>query len=101
MDDPQGVNAAVRNLLNKLVEDFPTYRWESICAYSDGREQTILEITIYSENGARQMGKIAYRLENNEVMHVHFTGYHSPAQDSIIDLLLDIHNIVRQQETMS
>lgn len=99
MDSSNHINATVRDLLNKLVDDYPHYRWESLCAYSDGREKTILEITIYSNHGNRQMGKITYQLETTEVLNVHYLGYHNAHPDSIIDLLLDIMNIVKTQES--
>lgn len=94
--DSELINKAVRELLNKLVEDLPEYRWDSLCAYSDGLGTTMIELNIFRKNGQETAGKIAYQLETGIVHRFQYKPMRANAPEMIVDFLLDVYNFEKQ-----
>lgn len=93
--DSQYINKAVKELLDKLVHDLPGYRWDSLCAYSDGQGVTMIELNIFRKDGQEMAGRIAYQLETGEVHRFHYAPIGNHAPEMIVDFLLDVYNFER------
>jgi hypothetical protein len=80
--------STIRGLLNKLTEMRDEVTWRINNTYSDGIDNTILEILTF-ENGL-QTGRIAFQLEDGHVINYRYKALekHLPAQ--IVDILLDV-----------
>lgn len=96
MIESQYINKAVKELLNKLVQDLPGYRWDSLCSYSDGRGTTMIELNIFRRDGQESAGRIAYQLETGEVHRFHYTPIRDHAPETIVDFLLDVYNFEKR-----
>lgn len=91
--EPDLINKAVKEILDKMVLDLPAYRWESLCTYSDGKGMTIIEINIYRSGGSEKLGRIAYRLESGLVQNHSYRDFVDETPDSILDFILDVVNL--------
>ena len=80
--------AVVRSMLNKLVEMGDNVSWKINNTYTDGIDKTILEIRIY-ENG-QQSGRIAFQLENGQVINYRYKKLEKRIPIHISDMLLDV-----------
>ena len=78
----------VRSLLNKLVEIGNNVTWRINNSYSNGIDQTILEIQI-SEN-KMQTGRIAFQLEDGHVINYRYKEMEKRIPVQIVDMLLDV-----------
>lgn len=96
-NQPPYIRKAVRELLDKLTAELEGYRWESLCTYSDGKDQTMIELYIYRDGGQEMAARIAYRLESGELHNFHYSAYEGEPPEGIIDLLLDMVNIERRR----
>ena len=90
------INKAVKDLLDKLVGDLPGYRWDSACAYSDGRSMTMIELNIWRKDGQEAAGGIAYQLETGDVLHFRYPPMGREGPEQIVDFLLDLYNMERK-----
>jgi hypothetical protein len=94
--EADSTNKAVRELLDKMVRDLPGYRWDSLCAYSDGMGHTIIEINIFRKSGQESAGRISYHLESGEVMTHHYPAFEGKVPETIVDFLLDVFNLEKR-----
>ena len=94
--DPPIINKAVKELLDKMVREIPGRRWESMVTFSDGKGTTVIELNVYRGGGQEKAGRIAYQLENGEVLEARYPGYDGAFPESILDLLLDVVNLEGQ-----
>ncbi|MEC7755735.1 hypothetical protein [Roseivirga sp. UBA1976] len=78
----------VRSLLNKLVEIGNNVTWRINNTYSNGIDQTILEIQIF-ENKI-QTGRIAFQLEDGHVINYRYKEMEKRIPVQIVDMLLDV-----------
>lgn len=78
----------VRSLLNKLVEVGKNITWRINNTYSNGIDNTVLEIQIF-ENKI-QTGRIAFQLEDGHVINYRYKDLEKRIPIQIIDMLLDI-----------
>jgi len=85
-------NKTVKNILDKLIQHKPEYKWDAHCTYADGKGTTILEVLIFSKLGRTINGRISYLVESGDVINFYYKGMQEDNPDSIIDLLLDIFN---------
>ncbi len=94
---------AIKAILDGITNELPGYRWESLCAFTDGKGKTVLEISLYRKNSSELVVSIGYHVEAGEMLHYRYPGYTGTAPESVIDLLLDTHNLerVRQAKLMS
>lgn len=95
--EPHIVNKAVREILDKLVEELPDYRWEGLCTSSNGPGETTIELNIYRNGGSERLGQISYHLESGDVLDYRYRGHLGDEQASIVDLVLDIVNLERDR----
>ena len=91
--EPTIINKAVREILDKMVRELPTYRWEGLCSFSDGKGTTIIELNIYRSGGSERLGRITYQLETGDVVNFRYRDLPEDAPDSIVDLILDVVNL--------
>lgn len=94
--DAVNINKAVKHLLDKLVEDLPGYRWDSVCSFSDGAGTTMIELNIFRRDGQEAAGHIAYRMETGEVHRFQYLPIKDNAPESIVDFLLDVYNFEKR-----
>ena len=87
----------VKELLDKLVQEHSPLRWDSVCAFSDGKSRTILEISVFGAHGQVQLGRIAYQMETGEIVNFFYKGYEGERPDDILDLILDLINLERRK----
>ena len=79
---------AVRSLLNKLVEIGNNVTWRINNSYSNGIDQTILEIQIFENK--MQTGRIAFQLEDGHVINYRYKEMEKRIPVQIVDMLLDV-----------
>jgi hypothetical protein len=96
MMEVNAINKAVKELLDKMVTDLPGYRWDSMCAFSDGMGMTLIELNIFRREGQEAAGRIAYQLETGEVQRFHYTPIKADAPEMIVDFLLDVYNFEKR-----
>jgi hypothetical protein len=89
-------NKAVKDLLDKLVRDLPGYRWDSMCAFSDGQGMTVIEVNVWRKDGQETAGRISYHLETGDVLRFHYPPIGQHAPEAVIDFLLDLYNLERK-----
>uniref|UniRef100_UPI00404845F1 hypothetical protein n=1 Tax=Roseivirga sp. TaxID=1964215 RepID=UPI00404845F1 len=78
----------VKGLLNKLAEMREAFNWRINNTYSDGINNTVLEILTF-EKGV-QTGRIAFQLEDGHVINYRYKELEKQLPAQIIDLLLDV-----------
>jgi len=78
----------VRSLLNKLVEIGNNVTWRINNSYSNGIDQTILEIQIFENK--LQTGRIAFQLEDGHVINYRYKEMEKRIPVQIVDMLLDV-----------
>ena len=86
-------NRTIKNILDRLIEYKPGYRWDAHCTYADGNGTTILEILIFSKLGQAIQGRISYKVESGDVNNFYYKGLQDEKPESVIDLLLDILHV--------
>jgi hypothetical protein len=86
---------AIKAILDGITAELPGYRWESLCAYADGKGMTVLEISLYRKNGSELVVSVGYHVETGQMLHHRYPGYQGQAPDTLIDLLLDAINLER------
>lgn len=77
----------VKGLLEKLSEIRPEFTWRINNTYSNGIDNTVLEIVTF-EKGI-QTGRIAFQLEDGHVINYHYKSLEKQLPGQIIDILLD------------
>ncbi|MFY0593632.1 hypothetical protein [Roseivirga sp.] len=80
--------ALVRSLLNKLSEVVEGTTWRINNTYSNGIDNTVLEIQIFEKKV--QTGRIAYQLEDGHVINYRYKDLEKRIPIQIMDMLLDI-----------
>lgn len=83
---------AVNKLLNKLVATQNHVFWNIRSSYSNGQEQTLLEIAVYEGDSRRIKGLIVYNTETGQTVNLRYRGYKSRCNENIVDTLLDLIN---------
>ncbi len=78
----------IRSLLNKLVEIGDNVTWRINNTYSNGLDQTILEIQIFENK--LQTGRIAFQLEDGHVINYRYKDLEKRIPVQIVDMLLDV-----------
>jgi hypothetical protein len=78
----------VKSLLNKLTEVVKGATWRINNTYSNGLDNTVLEIQIF-ENKI-QTGRIAFQLEDCHVINYRYKDLEKRMPIQIMDMLLDI-----------
>lgn len=87
----------VKDLLGLLCSRNKRLGWKMRCIYTDGKNNSVMEIKIYQyneyQNGAtNKVCRIAFNPANGQVSQMKYRKefYHKPG--SVIDVLLDIIN---------
>jgi hypothetical protein len=93
--DTKLINKAVKDLLDKLVHDLPGYRWDALCAFSDGQGMTMIELNVWRKDGQETAGRVAYQLETGDVLNYHYPPIGAHAPEPVVDFLLDMYNFER------
>lgn len=89
MKNPLDENQAlVKSMLNKLVEIGNDISWKINNSYTDGIDQTILEVRIY-EAGI-QSGRVAFQLESGQVLNYQYKQLEKRLPIQIMDIMLDM-----------
>lgn len=78
----------VRSLLNKLVEVGDNITWRINNTYSNGIDNTVLEIQIFEHK--LQTGRIAFKLEDGNVINYRYKDLEKRIPIQIMDMLLDV-----------
>jgi len=78
----------VRSLLNKLVEVGKNITWRISNTYSNGLDNTVLEIQIFENK--MQTGRIAFQLEDGHVINYRYKDLEKRIPIQIMDMLLDV-----------
>ncbi|MFT7381960.1 MAG: hypothetical protein ACI9Z3_001853 [Roseivirga sp.] len=78
----------VKGLLNKLSEMRADLTWRINNTYSNGIDNTVLEILTF-EKGI-QTGRIAFQLEDGHVINYHYKEIEKQLPGQIVDILLDV-----------
>lgn len=78
----------VRSLLNKLTEVGNNITWRINNTYSNGIDNTVLEIQIFESK--LQTGRIAFRLEDGNVINYRYKDLEKRIPIQIMDMLLDV-----------
>lgn len=78
----------VKSMLNKLVEIGNDISWKINNSYTDGIDQTILEVRIY-ESGI-QSGRVAFQLESGQVLNYQYKKLKKRLPIKIMDIMLDL-----------
>ncbi|OEK02171.1 hypothetical protein BFP97_11840 [Roseivirga sp. 4D4] len=78
----------VRSLLGKLEEVGQNITWRINNTYSNGIDNTVLEIQIF-ENKI-QTGRIAFQLEDGHVINYRYKDLEKRLPIQIMDMLLDV-----------
>lgn len=78
----------VRDLLNKLVEIREGFSWKINNTYTDGIDNTVLEILTFESE--KQTGRIAFQLEDGHVINYRYKNLEKRKPIQILDMLLDV-----------
>ncbi|WP_281955040.1 hypothetical protein [Pseudophaeobacter arcticus] len=78
----------VKSLLNKLTEVDREITWRINNSYSNGIDNTVLEIQIFESK--IQTGRIAFQLEDGHVINYRYKDLEKRIPIQIMDMLLDI-----------
>jgi hypothetical protein len=78
----------VKGLLNKLSEMRVDFTWRINNTYSNGIDNTVLEILTF-EKGI-QTGRIAFQLEDGHVINYRYKEIEIQLPSQIVDILLDV-----------
>ena len=78
----------VKGLLNKLSEMRVDFTWRINNTYSNGIDNTVLEILTF-EKGI-QTGRIAFQLEDGHVINYRYKEIEIQLPGQIVDILLDM-----------
>ena len=78
----------VRDMLGKLTERIPDLTWRINNTYTDGLENTVLEILLFEEK--TQTGRIAFQLEDGHVINYRYKSLEKRLPVHIVDMLLDV-----------
>lgn len=85
------------NLLNKLAVD-QKVSWRIKSLYTNGKDNNVLEIQIFTLPEQRRKGQIAFQACSGQVLKVQYKGLsHKPAEN-IIDMLLDVINFEKHHK---
>jgi len=78
----------VRGLLTKLSDMRADLTWKINNTYSNGIDNTVLEILIFESN--QQTGRIAFQLEDGHVINYRYKEVEKQLPAQIMDVLLDV-----------
>lgn len=78
----------VRGLLTKLSEMKKELHWRINNTYSNGIDNTVLEILIFESS--LQTGRIAFQLEDGHVINYRYKDFEKQLPAQIMDILLDV-----------
>lgn len=78
----------VRGLLTKLSDMKTDLTWRINNTYSNGIDNTVLEILIFENNF--QTGRIAFQLEDGHVINYRYKEVEKQLPAQIMDVLLDV-----------
>ncbi|KYG79513.1 hypothetical protein [Roseivirga echinicomitans] len=78
----------VRGLLTKLSDMRADLTWKINNTYSNGIDNTVLEILIFESN--HQTGRIAFQLEDGHVINYRYKEVEKQLPAQIMDVLLDV-----------
>lgn len=79
------------NLLNKLSNE-QKVSWRLKSQYTDGQDNNLLEILIFSLPGQGRKGQITFQADTGKVLKVQYNGFSSSPAENIVDMLLDVIN---------
>lgn len=88
---------AITQLLNKLTDAQDNIFWSIRSCYSNGQEQTILEVAICEHACRKIRGLIAFSTETGQTVNIRYPGYKKWGNENIIDILLDLINLERSK----
>ena len=78
----------VKDLLRKLAEMKTGLTWRINNTYTEGLSNTVLELLIFEEK--QQTGRIAFRLEDGNVIKYRYKELELRKPIHIVDMLLDV-----------
>lgn len=78
----------VKDLLRKLSEMNAGLTWRINNTYTDGLNNTVLELLIFEDK--TQTGRIAFRLEDGNVINYRYKELEKRKPIHIVDMLLDV-----------
>jgi len=78
----------VRGLLTKITELRPDITWRINNTYSNGIDNTVLEILLFE--APHQTGRIAFQLEDGHVINYRYKELRKQLPAQIMDILLDV-----------
>ena len=78
----------VRGLLTKLSDMRTNLTWKINNTYSNGIDNTVLEILIFESR--EQTGRIAFQLEDGHVINYRYKEVEKQLPAQIMDVLLDV-----------
>ena len=78
----------VKGLLNKLSEMRDDFTWRINNTYSNGIDNTVLEILTFEKS--TQTGRIAFQLEDGHVINYRYKEIEKQLPGQIVDILLDV-----------
>lgn len=78
----------VKDLLRKLADMKPGLTWRINNSYTEGLKNTVLELLIFEDK--EQTGRIAFRLEDGNVINYRYKELELRKPIHILDMLLDV-----------
>ena len=75
-------------MLERLSEKIPDLSWRINNTYTEGLNNTVLEILIFE--GKKQTGRIAFQLEDGHVINYRYKTLEKRLPVHIVDMLLDV-----------
>jgi hypothetical protein len=93
--DAYWINKFVKELLDKMVDELPGFRWDSLHTSEDAQGITMVELNLFRRDGQEVAGMIAYQLKTGEVYRLNYRPIQAEASEMIVDLLLDVYNLER------
>ncbi|MFM2377043.1 MAG: hypothetical protein RLZZ165_2140 [Bacteroidota bacterium] len=89
------IDKFVKELLDKMVDELPGFRWDSLYTSEEEQGSTMVELNLFRRDGQEAAGMIAYQLKTGEVHRFNYKPIQSDASEMIVDFLLDVYNLER------
>ena len=87
----------VKDLLKKLSEMKAGLTWRINNSYTDDLSNTVLELSIFEDKN--QTGRIAFRLEDGNVINYRYKDLEKRKPIHIVDMLLDVIGLEMEHAT--
>jgi hypothetical protein len=91
----------VKDLLNLLSQRHPHLCWKMRCLYTNGIDNSVLEIKLQEMPDAHQVCRLAYNPYSGKVMQMKYRGDYFSHPGDVVDVLLDLINLENKKQLVS